>query len=103
MDYRYFNIANISNPQKERYVRLHTCWAFNDSRRKSELLPFSSMEFENLRAFITFLDENDETDRIMKAEAHSKLGEFEIAEKLLAMPFGDDIWIIKPSITNLDP
>jgi hypothetical protein len=49
------------------------------------------MEIENLRALITLLDENDETDRIMKAEAHRELGEFENAEKLLAMPFGDEL------------
>ena len=101
-DYRYFNIANIGNPQKERYVRLQTWWTFNDCRRKSEELPFSSMDFENLRAFITLLDENDDTDRIMKAEAHRELGEFEKAEKFLAMPFGDELKDAAGFIRNLN-
>jgi hypothetical protein len=102
MDYAYFNMAAISDPQKERYVRLQTWWAFNDCRRKSEEIPFSSMEIENLCAFINLLDENDETDCIMKAEVYRELGEFAVAEKLLAMPFGDELKEATEFIRNLN-
>ena len=102
LDYAYFNMDTVSDPQKERYVRLQTWWAFNDCRRKSEEIPFSSMEIENLCAFITLLDENDETDRIMKAEAYRELGEFAVAEKLLAMPFGNEFEEAAGFIRNLN-
>ena len=123
LDYYFFDMADISNTarklnlgfwawlggsnnrrdkQKERYVRQRTWWAGNDCRRKSKEIPFSSMEIENLRAYITLLDENDETDRIMKAEAHRELGEFEKAEKFLAMPFGDELKDAAGFIRNLN-
>jgi hypothetical protein len=102
LDYAYFNMDAVSDPQKERYVRLQTWWAFNDCRRKSEEIPFSSMEIENLCAFITLLDENDETDCIMKAEAYRELGEFAVAEKLLAMPFGNEFEEAAGFIRNLN-
>jgi len=91
LDYAYFNMAAVSDPQKERYVRLQTWWAFNDCRRESQELPLSSIEIENLHAFINLLDENEENDRLMKAEVLRELGEFTVAEKLLAMPIGDEL------------
>jgi hypothetical protein len=102
MDYAYFNMAAISDPQKERYVRLQTWWAFNDCRRESQELPLSSIEIENLHAFINLLDENEENDRLMKAEVYRELGEFTVAEKLLAMPFGDELKQAAELIRNLN-
>ena len=102
MDYAYFNMATISYPQKEHYVRLQTWWAFNDCRRESQELPLSSIEIENLHAFINLLDENEENDRLMKAEVYRELGEFAVAEKLLAMPFGDELKQATELIRNLN-
>jgi hypothetical protein len=92
----------VSDPQKERYVRLQTWWAFNDCRRESQELPLSSIEIENLHAFINLLDENEENDRLMKAEVLRELGEFTVAEKLLSMPFGDELKQAAELIRNLN-
>lgn len=102
LDYAYFNMDTVSDPQKERYVRLQTWWAFNDCRRKSEEIPLSSMEIENLHAFINLLDENEENDRLMKAEVLRELGEFTVAEKLLSMPFGAELKQAAELIRNLN-
>ncbi|MDY6832129.1 MAG: hypothetical protein SWC96_09885 [Thermodesulfobacteriota bacterium] len=89
-DYARLIKAGVDDKQKERYLRLRAWWAGNDPRRKpdqSEPTPLDPFEIENLRALITFLNESDDHDRLMKAEALRELGEFEEAESLLATEF----------------
>ncbi|WP_417909440.1 hypothetical protein [Candidatus Electronema sp. PJ] len=88
-DYVGFLKAGVHDKQKERYVRLRAWWAGNDPRRESsyQSTPLDSFEIENLRVFITLLNETDDGDRLMKAEALRELGEFAAAEKLLAAKF----------------
>jgi hypothetical protein len=81
-------LGGVSDKQKERYLRLRAWWAGNDFRRESEKsTQLDSFETDNLRTFITLLDESEDTDRLMKAEALRELGEFADAEKLLATDF----------------
>jgi hypothetical protein len=87
VDYYLLDMTEISDKQKERYVRLRTWWAGNDSRRGSEDSPLSDFEAENLRSLIALLNKYNVDDRIMKAEAFRELGEFSKAEKLLAPKF----------------
>ena len=90
-DYADFLSTGVNDKLKERYVRLRTWWAGNDPRRASgQSIPLVSFEIENLRAFVTLLDEAEDNDRIMKAEALRELGEFADAEKLLAIKFKDE-------------
>lgn len=91
-DYAGFLQAGVSDEKKERYVRLRAWWTGNDPRRvKGQSTPLDSFEVENLRAFVTLLDEFEENDRIMKAEVLRELGEFSAAENLLATDFGDEL------------
>jgi len=55
-----------------------------------------------LRAFLTLLDETDDNDRIMKAEALRELGEFVVAEKLLATDFKDELTQAVSTIRRLN-
>ena len=90
----YANVLNVgeSDTNKERYVRLRAWWAGNDLRRESgQSTPFDSFETQNLRAFLTLLDEADDNDRIMKAEVLRELGDFNEAEKLLATEYDDEL------------
>jgi hypothetical protein len=84
--------AGLNDKNKERYLRLRAWWAGNDSRRKSvQKMPLSSLEVQNLRAFVALLDESEENDRIMKAEVFRELCEFEEAEKLLSAKFNKNL------------
>ena len=55
-----------------------------------------------MRAFLTLLDETDDNDRIMKAEALRELGEFVVAEKLLATDFKDELTQAVSTIRRLN-
>ncbi len=91
-EYATFLKKSVCDKQKERYVRLRIWWAGNDSRRKSDqTTPLDSFEVENLHAFVTLLDDSDDNDRLMKAEALRELGQFEDAEKLLSTTFEDGL------------
>ncbi len=91
-DYAGFLKAGMNDKRKERYVRLRAWWAGNDQRREaSREMPLDSFEIENLRAFITLLDEANDDDRLTKAEALRELGEFAAAEKLLAAKFAEQM------------
>ena len=91
-DYANFLSTGVNEKEKERYVRLRAWWTGNDPRRSSgQSTPLNSFETENLRSFVTLLDEAEENNRIMKAEAFRELGEFADAEKLLATNFADEL------------
>lgn len=91
-DYAGFLAAGVSDKTKERYVRLRTWWAGNDRRRESgHSTPLDSFEARNLRAFVTLLDESEDNDRLMKAEALRESGDFADAERLLATDFPDEL------------
>lgn len=90
-DYACFLEAGISNKQEQFHLRLRVWWAGNDSRRESrKSTPLDSFETENFRALLALLDEAEENDRIMKAEALRELGEFATAEELLNFKFEDE-------------
>ena len=102
-DYAVFIEAGISDKQKERYVRLSAWWAGNDPRReRAQRTPLGSFEAQNLRAFLTLLDEDEDNDRIMKAEALRELGEFAAAENLLATEFGEELLQAVSIISDLN-
>lgn len=89
-DYAGFLEAGVSDKEKKRYVRLRAWWAGNDHRRWRKLkktTPLSSFEAQNLRALITLLDETEDNDRLLMAEALREIGEFADADKLLATAF----------------
>ena len=62
-----------------------------DSNLGKNFLCHTIFETENLRSFVTLLDEAEENNRIMKAEALRELGEFADAEELLATKFEDEL------------
>ena len=91
-EYADFLEGGVSDKQKERYVRLRAWWAGNDTRRVSEeSAHLNSFETGNLRTFVTLLNEAEDDDRLMKAEALRELGEFGSAEKLLSTDFEDGL------------
>jgi len=91
-DYADFLEGGVSDKQKERYIRLQAWWVGNDPRRESEKsAQLDSFEADNLRIFVSLLDESKDNDRVMKAEALRELGEFVGAEKLLSTDFEDGL------------
>lgn len=90
----YFAVLStpVSHREKERYLRLRAWWAGNDPRRQSDrALPMSDDEIANLRALLPFLDEADENDRLMKAEALRELSMFPEAQALLSKSFSNEL------------
>lgn len=87
-DYADFLETCKNNQDKERYVRVRAWWAGNDSSRNTDKIPpLDAFEAQNLRALLNLLDEDNDSDRIMKAEAFRELGQFADAEKLLEYKF----------------
>lgn len=89
----YFELIDVvADPQKERYIRLRAWWGGNDERRVNAAKPpMSSREMANLTALANMLDESDDNDLVMKAEAMRELGKFDNALSLLAKSADQDI------------
>lgn len=101
-DYLAFLAKGVSDDQKKHYLRLRVWWAGNDERRQgAEDAPMSSEETDNLRAFVLLLDETEESDRLMKAEAMRELGHFAEARGLLSKPFSTELSQAVAIITEL--
>ena len=76
---------------KEFYVRLHAWWTGNDARRKGKAdKPLSAEEKKNLNALLPLADKTD-SGRLMKAEIHRELGEFDLAAHLLVGAFEEQL------------
>jgi hypothetical protein len=102
-DYLDLLMTGGSGREKERYLRLRAWWTGNDNRRDSKHpAPMSDPEIANLRAFATLLDDNDDNDRIMKAEVMRELELFAEAEILLAKPFDKGLEQAVTIIRNLN-
>ncbi len=102
-DYADFLDAGESDRDKERYVRLRAWWAGNNPRReKGQSTELDSFETQNLRAFLALLDEDEDSDRIMKAEVLRELGEFNEAENLLATEFCNELTQVVSMIRDLN-
>jgi hypothetical protein len=73
---------------KEHHARIRAWWSGNDARRKGKAdKPLSAEEKKNLNALLPLVGRTA-NERIMKAEIHRELGEFDQALELLARPFG---------------
>lgn len=97
-DYYAFLEQGIMDRKKAIYVRRHAWWAENDRRRnvpdkwaikkqkpvKSEDIPLCSREIDNLSALIEMLDDSNENELFVKAEAMRELGRFDDALSVLA-------------------
>ncbi len=102
-DYSALLSAGVEPGEKERYVRLRAWWAGNDARREGDHAnPMTDAETVNLRAFSDLLNENEDNDRLMKAETLRELGMFEAAEALLATPFRGGLMQIVGVIRSLN-
>lgn len=71
--------------EHERTLRIRLWWSINDLIRKGEpSANYQKVFVDNLQALISFLDEKDPRDRIMKAEVFRELGSFDQVLDLLA-------------------
>ena len=70
---------------RERYLRLHTWWTGNDEhRRNTEVQMYmTDADKANLEVLIELLDDENQSDLLMKAEAYRELGKFEEAKEVL--------------------
>ena len=112
-DYFALLEAEILEPDKEMYVRMRAWWACNDHRRpglfrrrrgrrnRRERRPLSDSEIANLRELADLLDESDDRQRVLKAEARRELGLFDEAVSLLDHPFEGDWRIMAETIEGL--
>ena len=76
--------------EREIYLRIELFWLANDRARlgRTELeLPQEARA--NIYALFNLLDDADEHERLLKAEAARELGQFELAVTLLTFPFRD--------------
>lgn len=73
--------------EDKKYVRIEMLYGFNNlirNKRESEITPeMQKRHKENLYELMELLDESDENDLIMKAEAYRNLGLFGMSESLL--------------------
>lgn len=96
----YFRLLKekIGNDEREAYLRLRAWRAGNDRRRRSErgprkfrkngkpLAPLAYPEIRNMKELICILDEQDDDDRLLKAELFRELGFFTQCLNFLARP-----------------
>ena len=76
--------------EKSRYLRMRLWWAGNDRIRQDRALGLSARHIENLKEFVAILSEEDDDQRIMKAEVLRELSRFDDALRLLEAKFSDD-------------
>lgn len=82
--------AELSKDQ-EVYLRTMYWRLMNDSRRGNHIpIALSEEEQVNLRNLLPLVYEMDESSRLIRAEIHRELGEFEECEKALDYDFCDD-------------
>ena len=90
-DYKAALHSGIANtPEKERYIRMRLWWRGNDPIRRGKKTHLSEEHLENLRLFEAILSEEDENQRLMKAEVLRQLSRFDDALHLLEGDFSDD-------------
>jgi hypothetical protein len=88
--YRALRVGLAANPEQERTLRLLVWWRRNDAFRVAPQgitvndAELSGTRRENLNVLVRLLDETDESDLLMKAEALRELGEFESATQVLS-------------------
>ena len=84
---------NSLDKGREIYLRVRTWWKGNDRRRQDNESdqPLSDKEVENLKTLLEMLDENNEHDRILKAEILRELGQFEAAMEMLNVIFDEEV------------
>lgn len=107
-DYSHLLNQGIEDPVKELYVRLQLWWESNDSRRgKGRPFAMHDEEIANVQALILLLDESDEHQLMMKAEALREIGKFEdallILEKSTNPEFASVVDFMKNLCVNADP
>lgn len=90
-DYKAALHSGIANtPEKERYIRMRLWWRGNDPIRRGKKTHLSEEHLENLRRFEAILSEEDENQRLMKAEVLRQLSRFDDGLHLLEGDFSDD-------------
>jgi len=118
----YFRLlkGKIENDKREAYLRLRAWRAGNNRRRRSEhgpkkfrnrngkpLEPLSYNEIKNMKELICILDEQNDEERITKAELFRELGFFTQCLNYLAKPLDDEYKIsadfIRKLALNKDP
>ena len=96
----YFRLlkAKIDSDEREAYLRLRAWRAGNDRRRRSEhgprkfrkngkpLAPLAYPEIKNMKELVCILDEQDDEERLLKAELFRELGFFNQCLNCLAKP-----------------
>lgn len=107
-DYYLLLKKGIKDPKKEIYVRLNLWWTENDFRREMRcIFEMREEEIGNLQALILLLDESDEQQLMMKAEALREIGKFEdaisILDKSTNPEFAGVVHFIKNLCINEDP
>ncbi len=76
---------------QEVYLRTMYWRLMNDPRRRSQFpIALSVEEQDNLRNILPLVDQIDESSRLIRAEIHRELGEFEECEKALDYDFSSE-------------
>lgn len=107
-DYYCLLKKGIKDPKKELYIRLQLWWEENDLRRESRrIFEMREEEIWNLQALIVLLDESDEQQLMMKAEALREIGKFKdallILDKSTNPEFASVVDFIKNLCVTADP
>jgi len=105
--FRFLELDIVKNDkERETVVRQQIWWTFNDRvRAGKEIFVQDSDEVlwkQNCRRLIELFDTTDVNQKIMTAELHRNLGEFDICMELLNSLDKDFDWLIKQFKTECD-
>ncbi len=81
--FRALQSGIAGTPDKERYIRMRLWWQASDPFRQGRPSLFSEAQRNNLQHFESILSDDDDNQRLMKAEALRQLSRFEDALRLL--------------------
>ena len=89
--HRALKYGMADTPEREIYIRVRLWWLSNDPVRTGKGAPETFGRVENLTRIAELLDITEDENRIMLAEIHRELGDFQKAKDLLDHPFRTEI------------
>jgi hypothetical protein len=122
IDFKYLLAKPIwTNTEQEKYVRIRACWSYNNKYRtdKFKYIPpaiesyyrenpdatkflITTEQERNLKRILELFDSKNEHERLMMAEIHRELGNFNQCTSLLDFNFTEDCKNYAGAISKLN-
>lgn len=88
-------------PKKEKRLRIDLWHAGNDHLRSGEKQALPVIHLENLKNLLSLLSEENQMERLMKAEVYRELGMFDQSLKTLDFEFEENFHITRNALMKL--